>query len=201
MYVFSSISQNLFSQIYPDLDWYRKFNGPDNSADFLHDMKMDGTGIYVAGGSFMQDSTADAMLIKYSLNGDSIFSIVYSLQPNVRDEFNSLAVDANSDLYLTGLTTINDSNKKMIFQKYSSTAQLIWSKDFSYKARGLMVLLDTEDNPTLAYDNWEGPNFAHLVINGFDSSGDSLVVGYILKMTQVHMAFPVWLEIMITIFM
>jgi hypothetical protein len=168
------ITQNLFSQIYPELDWYRKYNGPVNSADFLHDMKMDDSGIYLAGGSFMHDSTADAILIKYSFEGDSILSIVYSLQPNVRDEFNSLAVDANSDLYLTGLTTLNIVYKKMIFQKYSHTGQLIWSKDFNYKARGLIVLLDTEDKPTLAYDNWEGPNYAHLVINGFDSSGDSL---------------------------
>lgn len=171
---FIVISQNIFSQIYADLDWYRKYNGPVNSYDFLHDMKMDDTGIYVAGGSFMQDSTADAILIKYSFEGDSILSIVYSLQPNVRDEFNSLDVDANSDLYLTGLTTINDYYKKMIFQKYSNTGQLIWSKNFNFKARGMMVLLDTDDKPMLAYDNWEGPNYTHLVINGFNSSGDSL---------------------------
>jgi len=166
--------QNLFSQIYPELDWYRKYNGPVNSYDFLNDMKMDDTGIYLAGGSFMHDSTADAIMIKYSFEGDSILSIVYSLQPDVRDEFNSLALDTNSDLYLTGLTTINDYYKKMIFQKYSNTGQLIWSKDFNFKSRGLMVLLDTDDNPTLAYDNWEGPNYAHLVINGFNSTGDSL---------------------------
>jgi outer membrane protein assembly factor BamB len=173
VYVFA-IYQNLFSQIHPELDWYRKYNGPVNSYDFLTSMKIDNTGIYLAGGSFMYDSTADAILIKYSSEGDSILSIIYSLQPDVRDEFNSLAIDNNSDLYLTGLTTINNYYKKMIFQKYSKTGQLNWSRDFNFKARGLIVLLDTEDKPTLAYDNWEGPNYAHLVINGFDSSGDSL---------------------------
>lgn len=167
-------SQNLLSQIHPELDWYIKYNGPVNSADFIHSMKIDNTGIYLAGGSFMYDSTSDAILIKYSSAGDSILSIVYSLQPDVRDEFNSLAVDANSDLYLTGLTTINNYYKKIIFQKYSKTGQLNWSKDFNFKARGLIVLLDTEDRPTLAYDNWEGPNYAHLVINGFNPYGDSL---------------------------
>ena len=172
--IFLVVTQNLYSQIHPELDWYKIYNGPVNSADFLHSMKMDDTGIYLAGGSFMYDSTADAFLIKYSPEGDSILSIVYSLQPDVRDEYNSLALNTNSDLYLTGLTTINNFYKKMIFQKYSQTGQLIWTKDFNFKSRGLMVILDTEDEPVLAYDNWEGPNYAHLVINGFDSSGDSL---------------------------
>ena len=172
--VFLIITQNLYPQVYPELDWYRIYNGPINSADFLHSMKMDNSGIYLAGGSYMSDSTADAFLIKYSREGDSLFSIVYSLQPNVRDEFNSLVVDANSDLYLTGVTTINNYNRKMIFQKYSSSGHITWSKDFNFKARGLALILDTEDLPVLAYDNWEGPNYAHLVINSFNSSGDSL---------------------------
>jgi hypothetical protein len=137
-------------------------------------MKMDNSGIYLAGGSFMYDSTADAFLIKYSPEGDSIFSVIYSLQPNVRDEFNSLAVNAHSDLYLTGVTTINDYDRKMILQKYSPSGQIIWSKDFNFKARGLAIILDKEEIPVLAYDNWEGPNYAHLVINSFSTSGDSL---------------------------
>jgi hypothetical protein len=171
---FLTIPQNLYSQITPELDWHRIYNGPINSYDFLHSMKMDDSGIYLAGGSYMSDSTADAFLIKYSDEGDSLFSIVYSLQPNVRDEFNSLAVDDNSDLYLAGVTTFSGNNKEMIFQKYSDTGQLIWQNDFNFKAKGLIVLLDTEDKPILAYDNWEGPNFTHLVINSFSPSGDSL---------------------------
>jgi outer membrane protein assembly factor BamB len=135
---------------------------------------LDNNGIYIAGGSFMDDSTADAILLKYSVTGDSIYSIVYSLQPNVRDEFYSLAVDTDRDIYLTGVTTLTGNTKKMIFQKYSDTGQLIWLKDFNFKARGLKVILDNMDNPILAYDNWEGPAFAHLVINGFSPIGDSL---------------------------
>ena len=172
--VFLVITQNLYAQVYPELNWFRIYNGPINSFDFLHSMKMDNSGIYLAGGSYMSDSTADAFLIKYSHEGDSLFSIDYSLQPNVRDEFNSLAVDDNSDLYLTGVTTINNYNRKMIFQKYSSSGHITWSKDFNFKARGLALILDTEDLPVLAYDNWEGPNYAHLVINSFSPSGDSL---------------------------
>jgi outer membrane protein assembly factor BamB len=137
-------------------------------------MKMDNSGIYLAGGSYMSDSSADAFLIKYSDEGDSLFSIVYSLQPNVRDEFNSLAVDDNSDLYLAGVTTLSGNNKEMIFQKYSDTGQLIWQNDFNFKAKGLIVLLDTENKPMLAYDNWDGPNYTHLVVNSFSPSGDSL---------------------------
>jgi len=174
MFLFFLVTQNLYSQIFPELDWFRIYNGPINNYDFLHSMKMDNSGIYLAGGSFMQDSTADAFLIKYSLEGDSIFSIVYSRQPNVRDEFNSLVVDANSDLYLTGVTTINNWDRKMIFQKYSYSGQITWSKDFDFKARGLILILDNKNLPVLAYDNWEGPNYAHLVINSFSSSGDSL---------------------------
>ena len=160
---FLIIPQNLYSQITPELDWHRIYNGPINSYDFLHSMKMDDSGIYLAGGSYMSDSTADAFLIKYSHGGDSLFSIVYLLQPNVRDEFNSLVVDANSDLYLTGVTTINNYNRKMIFQKYSSSGHITWSKDFNFKARGSALILDTEDLPVLAYDNWEGPNYTYLL--------------------------------------
>jgi outer membrane protein assembly factor BamB len=137
-------------------------------------MKLDNSGIYLAGGSFMYDSTADAFLIKYSLEGDSLFSIVYSLQPNVRDEFNSLAVDANSDLYLTGVTTINNFERKMILQKYSSSGEITWSKDFNFKARGVALILDKDGQPILAYDNWEGPQYAYLVINSFNTEGDSI---------------------------
>ncbi len=172
--VFLVITQNLYSQVYPELDWFRIYNGPINYYDFLHSMKMDNSGIYLAGGSYMSDSTADAFLIKYSLEGDSLFSIVYAHQPDVRDEFNSLVVDDNSDLYLTGVTTINDYNRKMIFQKYSSSGQITWLKEFNFKARGLILILDNNNLPVLAYDNWEGPNYAHLVINSFSSSGDSL---------------------------
>ena len=170
----SVISPNLYSQLYPELDWFKLYNGPSNSYDFLNDMKLNDSGVYVVGGSFMQDSTADAILIKYSTTGDSIFSIIYSLQQNVRDEFYSLDIDADRDLYLTGVTTLMGNIKKMIFQKYSDTGQLIWQNDFNFKARGLQVLLDNDDYPVLAYDNWEGPTYAHLVINAFNPTGDSL---------------------------
>ena len=170
------ITQNVFSQTYPKLDWYRIYNGPINSFDFSHSTKTDNSGIYFAGGTYMQDNNADAFLIKYSYDGDSLLSILYASQPGNRDEFNSLAIDNNSDIYLTGAASIDNNNyyKEMIFQKYDSSGKLIWSRDFNFKARGLKLLLDKNDLPVLAYDNWEGPHYTYLAINAFNSSGDSL---------------------------
>ncbi len=79
--VFLVITQNLYSQVYPELDWFRIYNGPINSADFLHSMKMDNSGIYLAGGSYMSDSTADAFLIKYSLKVIHFFLLFIHSNP------------------------------------------------------------------------------------------------------------------------
>ncbi len=167
------ISISLCSQIQPEFDWYKIYNGPGNSYDFSHDIRVVNSEIYIAGGSCMLDGYADAFFIKYSTEGDSLSSFFYSLQPNVRDEYNSLSIDENFEMYLTGVTTIG-GNRKMIFQKYSSSAEILWTKDFNFKARGLKVVMDKNNFPVLAYDNWEGPRYTHLVITSFNSSGDSL---------------------------
>ncbi|HVO75548.1 MAG TPA: T9SS type A sorting domain-containing protein [Ignavibacteriaceae bacterium] len=167
------LSKIIYPQIYPELDWYKIYNGPGNSYDFSHGVVLVDSEIYVAGGSYMPDGYADAFFIKYSKEGDSLFSFFYSLQPNVRDEYNSVAVDENSQIYLTGVTTVG-IEKRMIFQKYSSSGENLWTENFNFKARGLKVIMDKNNSPVLAYDNWEGPRYTHLVINKFNSSGDSI---------------------------
>lgn len=167
------IGRSLYSQVQPELDWYKIYNGPGNSYDFSHDIQIIGSEIYVAGGSYMPDGFADAFFIKYSNEGDSLLSFYYSLRPNVRDEYNSFAVDENSDIYFTGVTTIGNE-KRLIFQKFNSLCGNLWTKDFNFKALGLKVIMDKNNFPVLAYVNYEGPYYTHLVISSFSPSGDSL---------------------------
>ena len=81
--------QITYSQIVPKIIWSKIYDGPGHKDEFLYDIKVDNNNnFYFAGRSDGLNGFADFFLIKYSNNGDSIFTLRYTSAPNSVNEAN-----------------------------------------------------------------------------------------------------------------
>lgn len=155
------------------IDWYRIYDGPGNGVDMTNDIKIDGaSNIYLAGRSAGQDSSQDLLLLKYSGKGDSRLELRYSSALHSWDEAASIAVDADSNIYVIGSATFEQNTFYAIFHKNSKTGTLLWARHFNADvniySEGRQVLLNSKAEAIIGYEQ-KGAKIAK-----YSPSGDSL---------------------------
>ena len=100
---------------YPDgtvaAGWPQLYNGPGNEYDVPRDMTLDSnanvyvTGVSEGGGSW----SGDYATIKYDTNGTLLWLARYDGPNGKWDEANSIAVDADGNVYVTGESAVTSS--------------------------------------------------------------------------------------------
>jgi hypothetical protein len=93
----------LYSQLV-DTAWVRRYNGPSNGYDAAYDIAVDGQGnVYVTGYSYQNGiNIADYATIKYNSLGVQQWVTRYNGPGNDIDKAWSLAIDGQSNVYVTG---------------------------------------------------------------------------------------------------
>jgi|GEM_PF-1429990 len=121
---------------YPNGDtaWVRRYNAPENSADCVYAMAVDGSGnVYVTSviGSW---PNTDYLTIKYYSNGDTAWTRRYGYSPTDYDRAYAIAVDASGNVYVTGYSD-QDSTQVYNFDyttvKYYPNGDTAWVRRYN----------------------------------------------------------------------
>jgi hypothetical protein len=102
-----------------DSIWVKRFGSP-NYFNSIHDIKIDNFGnSYVTGGKNFFNLSPDVLTIKYSPQGDTIWTVTYNGPANGIDVGYALAVDNANNIYVGGV-----SQYDYIVIKYSQLLEL-----------------------------------------------------------------------------
>lgn len=143
-----------------NLLWDRVFDSPVGTMDYTHSIYTDDSlNVYVAGSTQGLATSHDALIIKYSPRGDTLWIRTYDDGIGEADKANSLIVDEFHNVYITG-STYTSENDDYLTLKYNINGELIWIKKFS--------LIHTNVSKTISLDRSQ-----NIFISGFSliSSG------------------------------
>ncbi len=111
--------------------WVKKFNGTADSVDIGKEIIVDNSGfIYVCGYSQSIGSGRDGIILKYDNTGNLIWSKKCNGILNSNDEFFSMSIDSQSNVYASGYTNIN-SGTDYYAVKIDSDGTLAWDITYS----------------------------------------------------------------------
>lgn len=128
-------------------NWLKFFNGSGNHYDFPFDVCVDSQdNILVTGSSRHGDSlgTEDIVTLKYSPNGDLLWSRIWNSDSNGIDQGMSITTDAFNNVYVGGAADIGGIKLAYKILKYSPAGNLLWQdiyhhapnpEDFVYAVR------------------------------------------------------------------
>jgi len=106
--------------------WAKRYNGPADAHDYAYALAVDSQGnVYVTGQSAGISSGSDYATIKYSPAGERLWVKRYSGPGNDQDNPVALAVDAQANVYVTGVSMGMAHVRTM---PPSSTARSSWKK-------------------------------------------------------------------------
>ncbi|MCI0597254.1 MAG: SBBP repeat-containing protein, partial [candidate division Zixibacteria bacterium] len=116
-----------------DTAWVRRFGG--SGVDEPVGLALDASGsIYIAGTLYLGGSAADFALVKYTVNGDSLWSQSYDGPDNLADEAVALAAGSQNQVYLSGSSAGQGSGRDFAVAAFDSSGNFLW--DFRYNGPG-----------------------------------------------------------------
>ena len=165
--------------------WTRQFGTPES--DSALGVAVDGEGnVYVAGGtgSFLPGQVSagrdDAFLRKYAPAGTELWTRQFGY-PDSSDEADSVAVDAEGNVYVVDSTDstpegkMDHAERKTFLRKYDSAGRELWSRLFEEPFNFVTsVVTDGVGNVYVAGSTTGGKVTGDAVIVKYDSNGEEL---------------------------
>ncbi|HEY3250455.1 MAG TPA: SBBP repeat-containing protein, partial [Ignavibacteria bacterium] len=166
-----------------DTLWVRRYNGPENNWDAAHSLVIDAANnIYVTGVSYNSSTDFDYVTIKYSPSGAQQWIATYDGPANSEDWAVDIALDAASNVYVTGYSLGSGTFYDYATVKYNSSGVQQWVARYNGpgntkdNAAGLAV--DPIGNVYVTGASGEGsPNLSDYVTVKYNSSGVEQWVG------------------------
>lgn len=155
-----------------DLLWKKNYNGNANGNDLSNDIALDNIGdIYVAGSTLRTGTLNDLLVIKYSGEGEELWTVTYNGTANGNDNAASVTADNNGNVIFTGSSAGSGSGLDYVTIKLSPDGGIVWIKRFS--TTGV-----TFDEPKDIVSDHSGNVFVTGTSTGFSTSYDYLTVKY-----------------------
>src|SRR4029453_6388982 len=111
--------------------WVKRYNGTANDNDSAYWLALDASGnVYVTGQSVETGSDNDITTIKYSPNGDVLWTKHYNGSGNGFEGGQAIAVDTDGNAYVTGNHTTT-TGLECVTLKYSAAGDLSWTASFN----------------------------------------------------------------------
>jgi uncharacterized delta-60 repeat protein len=140
--------------------WVRRYNGSADDNDYAYRVALDSSeNVYATGQSVETGSDNDITTIKYSPDGDVLWTQHYDGPANGYDAGQAIAVDANGNAYVTGNHT-TATGLDCATLKYSTDGELLWAASYNGPGNGGDVLI------SIALDD-----LANAYVSGFVASG------------------------------
>ncbi len=114
-----------------DTLWTRRYNGTENSNDYVNAIVMDASeNIYFTG--LVNGLYGDVATVKYDSAGVLKWIKTFAGPNGWADEGKDLSLDAAGNIYVTGYLEFS-VGQKFLTLKYNANGDLIWSRDFNFK--------------------------------------------------------------------
>jgi hypothetical protein len=157
--------------------WLKRYSDiDDNGADMVLDRFGN---IYVTGTSFTMGIGTDIGIIKYSPDGNTIWSRRLDYNSGNTDCSNSMAIDSNDNIIITGYTLDkNTYNESILTVKYDSSGTLNWNKIYRSNLidntdEGTQVGIDKNNNIYVIGYTTIGLNNRDYITIRYKSNGDT----------------------------
>lgn len=112
--------------------WSKIYRSINNGYDVPVSIAIDSTGgIYIAGYTKGLTTSYDFLLVKYNLQGDTIWSRRYNGSMNGDDRAIKVAVDRNNSVVIAGNAYETGGGKEIVLVKYDANGNQIWKKVYT----------------------------------------------------------------------
>lgn len=112
--------------------WTNRYNGPGNGDESARAVALDdGGNVLVTGASYNDTGNSDFATLKYSSAGQPLWTNRYDGPGSGHDYANSVAVDPNGDLIVTGSSRGAGGNDDYATIKYSSAGLPLWTNRYN----------------------------------------------------------------------
>lgn len=167
--VFILLAGKLYSQ------WINIYNSPYNDQSLTNSIAINSTGnIYSSGYLWTTAETNedDYLLIKYGLNGDTVFTRTFNILGE--DEAAAISVDRFDNIYVAGKSE-NPSVYDIVILKYSSSGSLLWQRSYNGPSNRLdepsCLAIDDSSNVYITGKSQTSASQYNTVIIKYNSSG------------------------------
>jgi hypothetical protein len=110
--------------------WVTRYNGVSDSTDIAEAITVDTSGnVYVTGSSFVSDSAPDIVTIKYSGDGDTVWTRYYDGSGGRGDYPTAMAIDGAGNIYVIGRSV--EANADYCVIKYDSDGNELWDAHYN----------------------------------------------------------------------
>jgi uncharacterized delta-60 repeat protein len=117
--------------------WVARYIGPGNGNDSAYALVVDNSGnVYVTGTSVGSGTYYDYATIKYSPDGNQLWTARYNGLGNDYDEARTLAVDNSGNVYVTGRSVSGDTLVDYATIKYSPDGNELWVARYNEPGNG-----------------------------------------------------------------
>ncbi len=175
--------------------WARQYNGPAGGNDDPVALAVDRSGnVFVTGSSAGIGGANDYATIKYSASGAQLWVQRYNAaSSNLDDQAKALAVDADGNVYVTGMSPAISGDWDYATIKYSNTGTPLWTNRYGKPGylddRAFAIAVDPSSNivvtgssSTIKYTSAGVPLWTNLIADGalalaIDRNGNIYVTG------------------------
>ncbi len=170
------LSTLLVSQV--NTQWISRYNSSLNNNDVPTCMAYDNNGnLYVGGMSYGSSGTFDYLLVKYNANGEELWSKSFNGSGSQTDQLNSIAIDKDNNIFVTGNSTDPEGLFDIVTIKYSPDGEVLWKSTFNGQGKSndgtAGIVIDTEGNIYVAgYSASDEENVDIVAIKMDNKSGD-----------------------------
>jgi Beta-propeller repeat len=160
--------------------WTNHYNGQAFNSDSANDLSVDGSGnVFVTGQSFNSTTSYDYATIKYSEAGVPLWTNRYSGPVIGPDVAVAIALDTNSNVFVTGYASATGNGSDYATIKYSGAGVPLWTNRYNGPGDG------TDGATAIALD----PN-GDLLVTGVAGGNGTLADYATIKYSNAGM--PLW---------
>ncbi|MBX7043385.1 MAG: SBBP repeat-containing protein [Ignavibacteria bacterium] len=151
--------------------WRRDFNGAGSSFDIAAGIAQDNSGsVYVTGYSYSENTFEDYATVKYDADGNLQWTQLFNGTAGDADIANSIAVDAQNNVYVSGFSYEGATGEDYITLKYSQTVGIGSSTSGPASGFSLDQNYPNPFNPSTMI-TYELPVSAKIVLEVYNSAG------------------------------
>jgi len=157
--------------------WIARYDGPAHRDDYAYAIAADdGGNTYVSGYSFGKGTEHDFLILKYDPNGQLLWVARYNPPRNRDDICETIAIDAEGNVYVTGIDRTSKTSYDFATLKYSSDGQKVWMARFGGPGSNFdaakAIAVDLDQNVYVAGFSYEGEKQYDYVTIKYDSNGN-----------------------------
>jgi hypothetical protein len=152
--------------------WCARYDGPVGGFDEAYGIATDYAGnVYVIGWSLGNGTNADCLTIKYDGDGNQVWAARYNGPEGGEDKSYTLVVDGWANVYVTGSSQGDGTEKDIVTLKYDTDGNQLWVARYNGPGDG------DDQGRDMAVDNM-GDIYVTGWSRGIDSAADYVTIQY-----------------------